>query len=786
MSSNHSCRFEISCELLPKKSHEAQRRGCLNRACLHKLKEAIHHDAASMAASKTEVNPFLRRSPGQRIQDALRSVLRLPGQAWRGFHHWPKHLRYLVVVLGVIAIAGAAAFGARYYFKRVGEQNIAKEKAELNELLRQANPDREKCFATIAKILEIEPTEPLALSRKKALQTGEGDPTDAIMMQYLFREHQRNNKPDDLLRECAKRLQHEPRDFEAHFLSAKTKLEKGDAAGAETHLNALAHPEVNSVNLNFVPVSGALQLLQRTNRDVTNLRSFIAENIMKLVKSVGIADADHGTQLLVLYLYSEALALPKTPLETAEAWPYVEGLIDACQKGAEKQALADAGDPKKQAESVNAIRNLGSVSAQYANALIKMRNASLITEPQRVAYSAALEARIQRAWNYVLQKDPKSPDAYVGLIETYARSGDNRKAIETLMAGLDACGDHPQLLDIFTRVSILGKNEMAGYERLKEAGERNPKVPLYWILAAQAAAACERRDLAMKALEKAREVLPKEPEILVREASLFTGTGYPEKVLACLSPIPDADLVRMPRACEFFVRALAEIGDRERLDAALEAAMSWTGSKSPSPVPAYYAALGLHEAVPPSADRASKTAAYILPITERWQHELKEASQLYAACLVRVAELKPGPFDPVAAEKALRACERAVLLDPNHVPTVTNKLFLLIRTGEPQRALREIDPLLARINDLTPEQAEVLGMVYNANKQYDDTIRVIDSTTRARKNAGCWIQLAIAYHGQGRAADAENALRNASQLPMSDRERADYDAARDLLTRVKP
>ena len=44
---------------------------------------------------------------------------------------------------------------------------------------------------------------------------------------------------------------------------------------------ALAHPEVNSVHINFGPVSGALQMLQAKNRDVTNLRVVHKTGFMK-------------------------------------------------------------------------------------------------------------------------------------------------------------------------------------------------------------------------------------------------------------------------------------------------------------------------------------------------------------------------------------------------------------------------------------------------------------------------------------------------------------------------
>src|SRR5207244_3092455 len=126
----------------------------------------------------------------------------------------------------------------RYYLKREDEKALNREKIAFEEELRKANPDREKMFAIIRKIEELEPNEATTLNRKKGLETGEGDPKDAVFMQFLFREHQRNNRPDDLLRECEKRLKFEPRDYEAHYLLAKIKLEKSDPAGAEAHLLA--------------------------------------------------------------------------------------------------------------------------------------------------------------------------------------------------------------------------------------------------------------------------------------------------------------------------------------------------------------------------------------------------------------------------------------------------------------------------------------------------------------------------------------------------------------------
>lgn len=746
-----------------------------------------------MAATKTEANPFIRRSFIQRVAAAGRYLLRLPMQAWRGYRNWPRGLRHLITVLGVTVLFFGAYRGGMYWYQRSKDKEVQAEKIAFNEALNKGEP-KDKLLEFADRILKLDPGELQTIERRKAIETGSGDPKDVGIMMYLFRVHQQAKDTASLERECLRRLDYEKRDYYAHYLLVTVylnKIQSNDpkkdvyAQDIIAHLDALGFPEANRINLFPAVWAASFQLLKDLRRPVDRLRSFTAEHIAPVVKSQGVEDFDTDLQAIVLYLFSETFELQKLPAETGLVWPYAAKLMETSLQS----ALAK-GD-------VNTLRNLASLGQAFSIGLTKMRAESQITEAQQTQYGAELEDRVRKAWNAVLAKEPKNALAYFGLVQSYARTGMARETTEALHRGLLNCGDNPQLLQIFSNLSILNDQESNAYHRLKEAAGRNPGMPLFWVLAARAAEKIPRRDWAVEALENALVEVPRmrdsaarksaKQEIIVMMAMLYTGTGNPEKVLHSLSELTDAELVYMPQACAIFSRALAEIGDTERLDAFLTSAAELS-QKTGNWQPAYYCALGASEAYPPNAARFTRLADYLEPITRRWRIESPPASQLYAHCLTKAADLAPGLLDPVAARHAAIACENALSLDPNHVPTLANLAYLRLRGDkDPTKAIAEIGPMISNenVSKLTSEQSEVIGMVYVANKQFDNAVRILRAATTSRATSGCWIQLALAYHGQGRSEEAESALRNASQLPMSDRERNDYSSARDLLSRVK-
>jgi len=726
-----------------------------------------------MAAPTTEVNPYARRSLPRRVADALRRVLRLPGDAYRGYRDWPRSFRRLVIVLGVVAGVFAGYAGVRYYLRKSAENQVTREWVRIEQEFRSS--DTPKIVEGLDRILVISPNDVKARKLKTALETGRGDPHDVPLMLLLFREHQKNARFDDLAREATERLALVQHDYYAHFMLARIHLMKQDFAGAQPHLKALADPESHPVNMQFDAIAWAMGELGRFGYDTNRLRAYTSPIIMKLVQAPHMTEVEPAAQAMLLHLYGEIFELPQIPPNLSIAWPASAKLAELCHDGAKLQ-----GD-------VGTMGRLASLGPRNAEALGKLLALKQVTPEQSVEWTAESEDRTIRAWQFVVEKQPKTPEAYNGLMLAYIRTKRGREAVETLMRGLDVCGDNPQLLEKFSQLSILNDKEIVGYERVKLAAERNPDFPKYWLLAAHAAAAGDRRDLAFDALSRARAALPDEPQVFIMQASLANGTGQPERVLDYLSAQPDAKILAIPAATAMFVRALAEVGDEERLDAALATCLA-TSRTINDPRPAILAASGLHAALPATTETAAKTAEYLVSVIERWNIGFPAAAQLHAAALVRVCELQPGAaIDPVLARNAIIACEKALAVEGNHIPTLTSLLLLrLLGDKDPEKALSEVGPLTERLHELLPEQAEVLGRVFNANKKYDEALRAVARHTQSRPTAGCWTQMAVAYVGQGRTTEAQAALDRAAGLSKSDRDHAEYLRARDLLTRVSP
>ncbi len=729
-----------------------------------------------MAVQKTEVNPFVRRPLGTRIAAGGKYLARLPVEGYHGFRRWSRPLRLAVAGFGLVAVIALGYAGINYYLRKSEENAIRNELIAIDNEIRTGG-DVAKIIGHLDRILELSPNDALARSRKKALETGEGDPSDAPTMMLLYRIHQKNRDADKLIREAKRRLEYEKRDYYANYLLALAYLQKKDIEAARPHLSALGRPEEFHVTLQFDAIAWALQVLGQAGQDTTRLRAFTSEHIWKMIQAEHIANSDPAAQVMMLYLFGETFELPTLPQKTWTAWPAGRKISELCYDGAKLK-----GD-------VDTMTRLALLGPRYAAAVNKLHASKQINDAEKVELAQDVEDRTRRAWQYVISKQPKTAEAYNGLMMSYARSGKNREAIESLMHGLEICGDDPQLLERFSQFAILNDKELAAYYRLKDAAERNPKFPKYWMIAANAAFAAQRRDLAMAALHKAREAMPNELEVVCMQATFITGTGYPEKVLNYLSVIPDAEIVKMPRVALIFARALAEVGDTERLDYFLEQVLEFTktAKDSRSVVSALQVAQGLLDAHPPSQEHARKAAEFLIPILERWNLEYPAASQLRAAALVRICLLKPGPIDPELSRNAIIGCEKALAVDASHLPTVTNLVMLrLLGDKDKHKALSESTLLAENVTRLSPEQAEVLAMVNNANEKYDEALRAVLPHTQSRATAGCWTQLALAYQGQGRTADAQAALDSAARLSMSDRERTEYLRARDLLTRVKP
>jgi tetratricopeptide (TPR) repeat protein len=122
-----------------------------------------------------------------------------------------------------------------------------------------------------------------------------------------------------------------------------------------------------------------------------------------------------------------------------------------------------------------------------------------------------LDAAIQ-AYKAVLQKNPKSPEAYAGLTLTYARQKNLEQAYETATAGLkvtDAPAVHVALGEVYYRQ---GKITEAEKEWMSVINKGTPSARAYWGLS-QARAARSLYQQAKEMLDKAHELDPQDPDI---------------------------------------------------------------------------------------------------------------------------------------------------------------------------------------------------------------------------------------------------------------------------------
>jgi Flp pilus assembly protein TadD len=102
----------------------------------------------------------------------------------------------------------------------------------------------------------------------------------------------------------------------------------------------------------------------------------------------------------------------------------------------------------------------------------------------------------------------------------------------------------------------------------------------------------------------------------------------------------------------------------------------------------------------------------------------------------------------------------------------------------PDHAFRDLAPLreVETSSGVTAAELELLGAVYRRTDKLD---RAVQTLLRAANlpdaTAGCFTQLALAYHARGQQDTARYYLERARSLPRSPREHGDYVTAAKLI-----
>lgn len=714
-------------------------------------------------------NPFVRAPWTRRARTAAaalgsfvrRATVGSVRRAYFSFRRLPRRTRIVLVALLLISGTGAGYRFSTWYQNRITGREVYAAWRGFDETA-QKGGSADALRVYLDRILKLEPGNRLAAGRLAGLESGTADPQDQPMVLLAMRRHAAAGRLAESAREAEKRIAVAPADWHARCLLAEYALAHGDRAAADAHLHVLATVE------GYGPDPGgllyAVNLFQRSGRDTTRLRMYLP-SILHLLRGEAVATLPPGTLVHMVGCYAFALTDPNLAGGTATYWVPAARLSEV----ALVKAIEDG--------ETRTLTVLGELGLPLAAGLARLRASGQITTKDETPLAAELEDRTRRAWRAVLEKEPANPAAYYGLALSHARGRDDAQCHAVLVRGLKACGDSPKLIELLAAGSQGAGRSVDALDLVWEAAERHPRDATYWLMAVNAAVAAQRRDKALEACEKARELAPGRQDVARAEAVLWCEAGRPRKALAALEPFPVADLARDPAAVRPLAQGLAATGEATRLTELLTVARTAAG---PDTLTA--AAQGIF-AAPPDLARAERAAGLASEVLARWPGTVA-ATRLRAVALVRSLELGPPAWDEKRIKAAAVACEVALAAVPNDVAVAAGLAWVRLRgLKQPAAALRAVAPLRA-VEVLPGDAAAVLGEVLLENGHTKEAVRVLERAQgRIDSTPGGLLQLARAYHAVGRPDDARYVLQVVHSMPQSDRERADYQTVYNKLYR---
>jgi predicted Zn-dependent protease len=689
----------------------------------------------------------------------------------RWFSHAPRAIQIGVVLVAVGALAGGTYYGQSYLAKRAREREVAAGWREFEEAGRSA--DVPAMHTALDRVLAASPHDATATARKAALAAGSADADDSDLAVVLVSHHMRQNRLAEAAREARKVLARYPKHWRALCVLAHYAVHVNrDADEARRWLEALPNPDDPGVRVDVGGLLHAVQLSRQLARDPAPFRRLIVYRVLPLLRGAAADSAPPVAKAQLIECYLEPFADPANLTELAGYWGVVSRLADAAAAGAQ-----EAGD-------VVTLVRLGVLGERMRAALGLFREHRHVTDDRFVAFTKEVDDRTRRVWSAVRQKEPARPEPYGGLAFLAVREGNYRQALETLLEGLAACGDRPELLDLLMRLAAATGNAEPAFKMMWGAAEKAGTDPVKWCLAATAALATGRHHReALAACENARKHAPDHPWARRIQVRVWLDTGETAKALELLRSFGEPALRTDPRLVRLYARALVEAGqaaDGEQFASELEKAELGR----PVPVLGVSYLRGLFDAKPDLA-RARRVADRANRLLANWPDD-PGACRVLADALFRQSELAALPWNADAARGALRAFDRLPSADKTEPGVVTSVAALQLKAlNDPAAASRTVAPFRDPANAalLTPVQREVMGAVSIATGKPDEAIAMLERAVRdPNATAGCWVQLALAYHAKGRAVDARAALEKAATFPnRSTREEAERLSAAGTL-----
>lgn len=642
----------------------------------------------------TDPNPV----PARRRPALARAAARLLGR----FARAPRAIRYGAVLVLAAGLAAGGHYGRAYSLAREREREVAAAWRSFDDAADRA--DVAAMDAALVRVLALVPGDGHAAALRSALATGSAGPGDARVGAALVSAHLREGRLPDAAREARRVIESDP----AHWrslcvLAHHAMVVDRDDGAARRWLLRLPDPGHPDTRLDAGGLLHAARLAEPLGLDAGPFRRAL---VARVLPSLRVVDADAAAQparVQLIDCYLEAFAGDASLVELSGYWGAVSRLADAAVSRAEGE-----GD-------VAVLVRVGEFGPPLRDALARIRDDGLVPPDRFAPFAKEVDDRTRRAWLTVRARQPARAEAYAGLAVLSVREGHYRRAVETLLEGLSACGDRPELLDKLARVATATGNGHAAVAVTRAAAEKDPSDPRKWCLAAAAAHADGRHAEAIAACRKARARAGDHPWASRIEVSARLAAGDHAGALDLLRSLGEAAVRSDPGLARLAVRALAETGEVTTAEAVADQVERAELARGSAPRLSTAAVRGLLDAGG-DADFVARTAARSLRLTSHWPDDAL-AHHIQADAHYRLAELASPPWPPDVARTALRAYAR-LPRDERTSPEVVAAVAALELKAlhDPAAAWRTLAPFRdpAAVPLLRPHHRELLAACRDA------------------------------------------------------------------------
>lgn len=700
----------------------------------------------------------------------------------RQYYYAPRPLRWFIII---VLVAGGIVGGASmYYF--YGRHIMAVESSAgwLDYSAARDKGDMDGMKAGLDRAIRANPNDTLAARKRHDLEIEEADPDDTELAIVLVNHHMRANRLHEMYREASKVRLHFPKDWRSICIQAHYDWHNKGPAAARARLEELPSPEDPAARIDVGGLLYSLQLFENMGQDAAALRGLIVRRLLPILRGGGAATASPGVKINLVECYLE-------PFNDTANWEILSNYWSDASKLSDL-ALEAALDDQDVALSVR----IGKLAPKMFAALqaIRTRKNANLSEEHFLLLRKQIEDRTRKAWTMVLEKEPTRVEAHLGLIDLAFATGDSKGVVDGINAGLNACGERTELLLPFALVGLKLNQTNPVMQRVLAAARNNPGDISKWLLAAKVAKDVKETRLAHEALETARKIDPKNPEVAILLADWHLEQGKPADAIGVLGA--EAFKTRLQQDPQF-VRRYAQtltamytdpFDYLKQVDAAAVAARRQA-------LPLLLAGLeGVYVAKPPRAERDAMVAKYAndLILKDPKSPQAVPARLLAAKAMERYAEYLTPPWPREAAAAALREFDQL---------PAEYKQSTQIRLSIAKLQLKGLkDPTLAAITaapaidawrngGLTPSELEIVGLILLAKKERHEALKVLEyAVQQPNAPAACWIALALARHALGQRDAARAALDypHTKFYTLTPREHAEWTEASQTLTQESP